>query len=133
MRGVRIRIRSTDLPGRSCGGSWEDVHIGIQLGREAAELVPADRPSAEWVVEVERTPGGDFRGPAVHGRKGERFVYLVWRAGATGPMLGRVKVMLDEHADLTGERATATVSLTDDKGRPRCARLRPPAISWTKD
>jgi hypothetical protein len=26
--------------------------------------------------------------------------------------------------------AIATVDLTDDDGMPRCARIRPPAISW---
>ena len=56
---------------------------------------------AEWVTEV-RAEGDDFRGRAVHGTRGERFVYLTW--------------------------GTVDIDLTDDAGMPRCARLDPPAV-----
>lgn len=73
--------------------------------------------------------GDDFRGPAVHGRKGDRFVYLTWGTCTDGTftMFRRAKLML---ADLPrgAENVMVEVHLTDDAGLPRCARLRPPAI-----
>ena len=76
-----------------------------------------------------RALNGDFRGPAVQGKKGERFVYLTWGsvAGDTFDMFRRAKLML---ADLPAdtEQVTVDVDLTDEHGMPRCARLRPPAI-----
>lgn len=127
---MRVVIRSTDLPGSTCG-ERTSVQVGIQLGSDPAELVTGGSPSAEWVTEVQVTGDGDFRGPAVHGKRGERFLYLVWLADPDGERFGRVKVMLDEQVDRSAEVVTATVSLTDEHGRPRCARLRPPAISWS--
>ena len=86
----------------------------------------ADR--AEWVVELERV-GDDFRGPAVQGRKGERFVYITWGTGDgdTFAMFRRAKLML---ADLPADAdaVTVDVDLTDEHGMPRCARLKPPAL-----
>jgi hypothetical protein len=37
--------------------------------------------------------------------------------------------LLDAAARVDGA-LVATVSLTDERGGPRCARVRPPAISW---
>jgi len=74
------------------------------------------------------TNDGDFRGPAVQGKKGERFVYLTWGtvAGDSFSMFRRAKLML---ADLPADadEVTVDVDLTDERGRPRC-RLRPSAI-----
>lgn len=82
----------------------------------------------------------DFSGPAVQGKKGERFVYLTWgNRGADGRfevfrraklMLNRVDPALIEGAARAG-RLLATVDLTDDKGGPRGARVDPPAIEWS--
>lgn len=44
-------------------------------------LVRADAAEAEWrttVDVVKRQDGRDFRGPAVHGKAGERFLCLTW-------------------------------------------------------
>lgn len=126
---MRIVIESSDLPGSTC----EDrtgIEVGIQLGQQVHDLVPGGSTTARWVAEVQTTASGDFRGPAVHGKKGERFLYLVWLADPDRQRFGRVKLMLDE-VDPTAETVTATVSLTDERGRPRCARLKPPAIRWS--
>jgi Family of unknown function (DUF5990) len=94
---VQIVVESTDLPG------GDGVLVGVQVGREVLDVVPATAPSARWTVEVEvlRTPAGehDVRGPAVHGRRGERFLYLSWgtRSEDGGfAMFRRAKLMLDE-------------------------------------
>ena len=131
---VRLVIEGHHLPGRTCG-SYADVNVGIQVGREPAELVPADAVSARWAVDIDVVDGGDgpdFRGPAVQGRRGERFVYLTWGEGR-GPefaMFRRAKLMLADVPDPSRPVTTASVHLTDECGLPRCARLRAPAIQW---
>jgi hypothetical protein len=90
-------------------------------------LVPADAAVDEWVAEIHRNDG-DFRGAAVRGKKGERFVCLTWGTVARDSfsMFRRAKLML---ADLPADadEVTVDVDLTDECGMPRCARLRPPA------
>lgn len=126
---MRLVIRGHHLPGLTCG-SYEHVHVGLQVGRDATHLVPADAACAEWVVEI-READGDFRGPAVQGRKGDRFIYLTWGTYVAGTftMFRRAKLLL---ADLPAgrEQVTVEVHLTDDAGMPRCARLRPPAVQF---
>ena len=124
---MRLLIRGHRLPGLICG-PYTNIHVGLQVRNAPVGLVPADATAAEWVAEI-RTDDGDFRGPAVQGKKGERFVYLTWGtvAGDSFSMFRRVKLML---ADLpTGaDEVTVDVDLTDEDGMPRCARLRPPAL-----
>ena len=123
---MRLVIRGHDLPGRRCG-SYDDVHVGLQVGRDPQGPVPGDADQVEWVTEI-RTDDGDFRGPAVQGRKGDRFVYLTWGTHTDGTftMFRRAKLML---ADLPrGDVVTVSVDLTDERGMPRCARLRAPAL-----
>ena len=131
---MRLVIEGHDLPGRTCG-SYADVHVGVQVGRAPADLVPGDAARARWELEREvedRDGEPDFRGPAVQGRRGERFVYLTWGEGTGSEfaMFRRAKLMLDDLPDPWAAEATARVHLTDDCGLPRCARLAPPALEW---
>jgi hypothetical protein len=144
---VRIEIVGRDLPGRrfcSAGELLDHVHVAVQIGKEAVDPVPGDAAEARWVVEVGTVVGEDGgldqRGPAVHGRRGDRFLYLTWGdvpAPGTFHMFRRAKLMfadidagvLVEGAAGTGLRAE--VVLTDERGGPRCARVRPPAIRWS--
>jgi hypothetical protein len=135
-----VTVRGTDPPGRTFA-SYRDVHVGVQVGREAVGLVPADTAAPEWALEVRYD--GDFRGPAVHGKKGDRFLYVCWvdRVGGIDGIdrgFRRGKLMLDRidpavvaSAVEGGRTLVATVSLTDERGGPRCARYDPPAIAWT--
>jgi len=124
---MRLVIRGHHLPGRSCG-RYRDVHVGLQVRRDAYGLVPGDADRVEWVADI-RTDDGDFRGPAIQGPKGARFVYLTWGTyrDAKFNMFRRAKLML---ADLPqgADEVTVEVHLTDDTGMPRCARLKEPAI-----
>src|SRR3954451_17493320 len=73
---VRVTIRGENLPGRVTG-SYREVHVALQVRQEFADPVPGDAPSAEWetVLTPVRSAGElDFRGPAVHGRRGDRFI-----------------------------------------------------------
>ncbi len=74
----------------------------------------------------------DFRGPAVQGARGERFVYLTWGELPEGTfeMFRRAKLMLADMPDPRRATVTVRVDLSDECGLPRCARLRPPALSW---
>jgi hypothetical protein len=144
---VEIIIRGHNLPGRSfCseGEPLDNVHVGVQVRRDPVDLVAGDAPAADWRVDVrvETTEGQlDFKGPAVHGPRGQRFLYLTWGdVGADGnfTMFRRAKLMLDRidpgmvREALTGQRPLqATIDLTDGRGCPRCARVDEPALSWT--
>lgn len=148
---MRLTISGVNLPGRTfCrpdGSSMDNVHVGIQLRRDPAGLVRADAPEAQWEVDVEvdvdvvaAEGTRDFRGPAVQGRRGERFIYMTWGdVGREGEfeMFRRAKLMLDRVDPATMAAAveagalTALVDLTGDDGGPRCARVDPPAIVWS--
>jgi Family of unknown function (DUF5990) len=127
---VRIVVEGRDLPGRTFE-SYTDVHVALQVGSEPVDPVAGDAPSARWETEV-RIVDGDLRGPAVHGRRGERFLYLTWgaRRGDDWGMFRRAKLMLADVPLVEDGTVVATVSLTDEKGGPRCARVAPTSIEW---
>ena len=137
-----LEIRGHRLP----GPDWyagvcarRNIHCGLQLGREPYELVRGGTEHAVWSVELRvlaDDDGIDFRGRAVQGRRGERFVYLTWgeidSAGAFS-MFRRAKLMLADLVELfddgVPDKVIAEVDLTDPQGGPRCARLKPPALT----
>lgn len=140
MRGVDVRVVGVNLPGRTWG-AYDNIHVGVQRKAEVVELVPGDAGEAVWEFEVDVVAGGDFRGPFVQGRKGERFFYLSWGTVDAGGgfttfrraklLLGAVDAGLMEAAQAPGRRLHAALALTDGTGGPRCAAVRPPAITWT--
>ena len=145
-----IRIEGTDLPGRRGGSEgdrlrWGNVQVGVQRKTEVVDRVPADAEAAVWQLEVasrEIDELLDVGGPWVHGRPGARFLYLSWGTveGARFTMFRRAKLLFgdiptallraahDGPAGLVGR-----LGLTDAQGGPRCARVRPPDISWQLD
>jgi hypothetical protein len=145
---MRVVIEGFELPGRRfCepdGSSLTNVHVGVQVRSDPSELVRGDASEARWEldVKVDEQPDGsfDFRGPAVHGRRGDRFLYLTWgNVDDDGGfhMFRRAKLMLDRidpELVATAERQTlalvGTIRLTDQRGGPRCARVDPPNLTW---
>jgi Family of unknown function (DUF5990) len=149
---MEVRIEATDLPGRSCGpspdepGGYHNVHVAVQRRNKPGELlglVPGDAPSATWTLGCTATPsdgGVDLKGPYVQGPPGGRFVYLSWGtvdgAGAFR-LFRRAKLWLDAIPPDVIDGALASgvlvgrIGLTDGKGNPRCAAVRPPAIEWS--
>jgi hypothetical protein len=136
---IRLTIEATSLPGRSCG-PYVDIEVGVQVRKEVEDLVPGDAAGATWAVDV-RHLDGDWRGPAVHGPRGERFLYLVWR-GRQGPgapiaMFRRAKLRLDAVPTEVAAEAARTgalvgrLGLTDARGMPLCASVKPPGIRWS--
>ena len=78
---MELRITGTDLPGRNCGDGDTNVHVGIQIRRDPAQVVPADAATVTFTTEIElvdRDGTVDFKGPAVQGHPGSRYVYLTW-------------------------------------------------------
>jgi hypothetical protein len=146
-----IRIEATDLPGRDCPAEGDvpgrtEVHVAVQRRGRPGELLglqPGDAASAVWELDcsVTRTSSGpDLRGSCLQGGPGARFVYLSWGSvDAAGgfAMFRRAKLMLDavgpavlEGAERSG-LLVARLGLTDAKGLPLCAAVRPPLITWS--
>jgi hypothetical protein len=143
---MRIVIEGHGLPGAefvSDGVPLHNVHVAVQIGKDPFGLVRGDADSARWEIDVRTVVadgGVDLRGPAVFGKKGERFLYLTWgNVGAGGyfAMFRRAKLMIGDIEPELLAAATrvdgvlvASLSLTDERGCPRCARVKPPVISW---
>lgn len=140
-------IEGFDMPGISCGPAdadrrYDNVHVGIQRRREVVELVRGDAATARWSFEVSLKQVADdldFGGPFVHGRRGERFLYLSWGAGEGDDlaMFRRAKLLFaDAGPDVLAAAVGAgglrcRVRMTDSCGNPRCARVRPPDAVWS--
>jgi hypothetical protein len=146
--GVLIRIEGVDLPGSSCGPSpdrpegYHNIHVAVQRRAKRDELLgmtPASAESATWELPCEVREGGDVRGPYIQGPPGGRFIYLSWGT-VDGPgefrLFRRAKLWLDGvPADVLAAAADKGVlvgrlGLTDAKGNPTCAAVRPPGIEW---
>ena len=144
---MEIEIRGHNLPGtmfRNAGVPIHNVHVAVQVRDKPEGLVAGDAESAEWRVDVRVDAGDDgdydFKGPAVHGKRGERFLYLTWgdvsihgfamfrRAKL---MLGAVDRSLIRDAVQRDVALVATIDLTDSSGGPRCARVNEPALTWS--
>jgi hypothetical protein len=147
---VRIRIEGRDPPGRSCAGSgdfpgYDNIHVGVQRRNHPHELLdlqPGDAASAVWTFEASVKAGPDVQGPYIQGGPGQRFIYLSWgTVGADAPftMFRRAKLVLTDVQPDTIAAAqrsgllVARLGLTDAKGHPVCARVRPPAVQWSAD
>ncbi|WP_430781949.1 DUF5990 family protein [Actinoplanes sp. G11-F43] len=145
---MRIRIEGDQMPGRTGAPQAEQlrlggVEVGVQRRKEVVDRIPVNADRAVWELDVDsREVDGliDVGGPWVHGRPGARFLYLSWGSTGTGEFTGfrRAKLMFgDIPGDLlrsatTGDRVlVARLGLTGPDGGPRCARVKPPDITWT--
>jgi hypothetical protein len=144
---VQLRIIGTDLPGRDCPSGrnfpgYSNVHIGMQTKRRPPELLnlqPGDATMVTWTIDCE-VNGPDVRGPYIQGGPGDRFIYLNWGSvdgDGRMDMFRRAKLMLDGVPDSVLAKAAKSgllvgrVGLTDVKGQPLCAAVRPPMIEWS--
>jgi Family of unknown function (DUF5990) len=105
---MRLLLIGTDLPGRTfcdtAGTPLDNVHVGVQMRTGPEDLVRGDAADARWELEIktsiDKDGQRDFRGPAVHGRRGDRFIYLTWgNLDETGTfqMFRRAKLILLPH------------------------------------
>ena len=140
---AELRIIGRRLPGITWSGR-ERIHIGVQCDSEVIGLVPGDAADANFNVDLEVVDGPDgkpdFRGPCVSGRRGERFIYLSWgEVDSDGGFTSfrRLKLHLaplvelfNAESVLAAKRIQAVLELTDPKGRPVSASVRPPWVTW---
>jgi hypothetical protein len=148
---IQVTITGSGLPGRDIrpAGNFpgaHNIHVGIQHRDHPGDLLgltPGDAPSAHWTFDATATPaenGTDITGPYIQGRPGARFIYLSWGTVAddgTFTMFRQAKLRLDAIDPATLDAARrygtliASLKLTDTKGHPLAAALRPPHIHWT--
>lgn len=119
--------------------------MGVQRKNKPGELmgqVRADVESVTWELEATPTSSNltDCRGPYISGPPGGRFIYLSWgvvEEPGSFEMFRRAKIMFDgiPAEVLTAAHASGVLvgrlGLTDPKGNPTCAAVRPPLIEWT--
>jgi hypothetical protein len=112
----------------------------------AIEPTRGDAPSAYWEVPVtvrRGTDGFDFSGPFVRGDRTDRHLGLAWGDvpgdGTLRLFRGAKLRLVDidpaiiEQAIRPGRRLVARIRLTDAKGNPVCARVHPPALTWSAE
>ena len=110
----------------------------------AIEPVPGDAESARWELQItvrRDADGFDFSGLFVGGTRDDRNLGLAWGdvpGDGTlrlfrGAKLRLVDVdpALIEEAIRPGHRLVARIRLTDPRGNPVCARVHPPALTWS--
>ncbi|KIZ17555.1 DUF5990 family protein [Streptomyces natalensis] len=125
---------------------YSNIHVAVQRRDRRDELLdphPGDASSATWTLECTATPtdaGLDLKGPYIQGRPAGRFIFLSWGTvdeAGTFTLFRRAKLMLDAIdpdtavAAMGSGRLLARLRLTDAKGRPLCAQVRPPLIEWS--
>ena len=123
------------------------VDDGVLFGLQSRQDVDDPRPASSTTefhttINIIRTanPHDDFAGEHVHGRRGDRFVYLAW--GIPDPtepfvMFARAKIKLDtipagliDVAVSNGHGLIADLQATNPKGQPASGTITPPSIDW---
>ena len=137
---ITIEIVCDDLPPSGEG----TLLLGIQRDNEVIEAVSTDPKKVLFkpTLRARRNPDGsvNFLGPFAQGPKAERFVYLNWmtaKAGVLTGMMGRIKLHLN-HIKWASVKKAAEASkpirvklaLTNAKGKPVMASVRPDAANW---
>lgn len=138
---ITIQLRCHSFPGRRFD-SFENVHLGVQRKQEIVEETAGDAGYKVFDLPVffDKNKAGmpDFKGEFVHGKLGDRFLYLVWfdKKAEGNVMFRRAKISLQHLAQTalqtaidTGLPIVAEISLTDRKGGPVCAGLK--GVVWT--
>ncbi len=136
---ILVSVYGIELP----GARFEDgqgVQVGLRVKDEIENPVSADLDDARWQADIrvrEMKPGYDFTGPAVRGRRGERFLALAWTEDEDGEIFRALKIRLDRlPADLVCQAlrgdvgVRATIRLTDDQGGPLCATAPSSHLAW---
>ena len=142
-RNIHVAL-STKAKGIAEGQPWLTVPLKPGL---AVNPFPGDAREARWEVTVtvrgSADDGYDFTGPSVGGDRTDRHLGLVWGdapGDGTLHMFRGAKLRLADvppglitEAMRPGHRLVARVRLTDDKGNPVCARLRPSHLTWSAE
>lgn len=119
------------------------VFLGIQYQQEVLEETPVTAEEKTFELQVKVSQGKDgspnFTGPYVFGKTGDKFLYLVWlmKTAIGDERFRRAKIKLQalsweqiRKAQAEKIPIRAKIILTDAKGGPICASLKPPYIQW---
>jgi hypothetical protein len=141
------------------GSGYRNIHVALAGSSEnrpslavpgqaglAIEPVPGDADSARWEVPVtlrRDEDGFDFSGPFVNGDRTDRNLGLAWGEvpgdGTLRLFRGAKLRLVDVDPAIIGaafrpsHRLVARVRLTDARGNPVCARVHPPALTWSAE
>lgn len=140
-RNIHVAL-STRANGIAEGQPWLAVPLKPGL---AVNPFPGDATETRWEVTVtvrgSADDGYDFTGPPVGGDRTDRHLGLVWGdvpGDGTLHMFRGAKLRLVDvppglitEAMRPGHHLVARVRLTDDRGNPVCARLRPSHLTWS--
>ena len=138
-----IEIVCTDLPGEEWDGH-SGLYLGIQCDDQMIESASAGSKRVVFrpVLRARRNSDGsaNFLGAFAHGPRTERFIYLVWVAvhgKVAVKMVGRIKLHLNHIKWRSVEKAAGgkkpirvTLALTNAKGKPVMASVRPDVAKW---
>lgn len=143
---ARFRVVCEGIPPdrfEGCEGR-HDIRVALQTKDGHVAGTPAGPAALAWTTEVavKAGPDGapDFAGPAVHGKRGERFFYLSGSSERYGhrEMFRRIKVHLrDVTSAQIGRVATtdgvleARVHVVAKDGGPACASVPLLGGGWT--
>lgn len=121
----------------------DGVLFGVQSRRDVDDARPASITTEFHIaIDVVRTAdsGVDFAGEHVHGRRGDRFIYLAWGLPdhtESFVMFARAKIKLDsiptdllDHSVKCGKPLIAELQATNPKGQPASGTIKPPSIDW---
>jgi uncharacterized protein DUF5990 len=140
---IVIEIVCTDLPGEEWDGH-SGLYLGIQCDDQMIESASAGskrvvfRPVLRARCNIDGS--ANFLGPFAHGPRTERFIYLVWlvvQRNVPVKMVGRIKLHLNHIQWRSVEKAAGetkpirvTLALTNAKGKPVMASVRPDVAKW---
>lgn len=140
---IPVRLICEGLPANRFAGcdGRTDIRVDLQTKDGFEAGVSAGPDALAWTTEVTVKPGADgvpdFAGPAVHGKRGERFFYLSWSGEKAGQreMFRRAKIHLRDvtpaqvaQALKSGGRLTARIHAVAKDGGPACASV---SLEWT--
>jgi hypothetical protein len=142
-RNIHVALATT-AKGIAEGQPWLNVPLKPGL---AAEPFPGDAKQTRWEATVtvrgSADDSYDFTGPSVGGDRTDRHLGLVWGDvpgdGTLQLFRGAKLRLVDVPPGLITDamrprhRLVARVRLTDDKGNPVCARLRPSHLKWSSE
>ena len=135
---VSIQLVCSNFPSITFG-SRTPIYVGLQKKSDIVNEVPSNTKQATFTIPIQIKRGKDgnpdFRGPYVHGRVGDRFIYLVWfeKIEDTNVRFGRAKIKLSQlnWQHLQQDSIKAYLSMSDRKGCPVCATVPKDLIQWS--
>lgn len=139
---IHIQLICSNFPQLPSEGRT-NIYLGIQKQQEILEETPMSASEKAFLIPVKTSEGKDgspnFTGPYVFGKTGDKFLYLVWftKTVVGDQRFRRAKIKLRDlswssihYAREQQVPITARIQLTDAKGGPICASLKPPYIEW---